>query len=100
MRNINVYIPPETFMYIMRNSTSRDVVKGHPKYTLYYRKRDHSLGHVVIELDVLWTAARNCKFDSFSLKKEFFDDFFPSLKTGLVDSKVNYLWRTYSWNIE
>lgn len=98
MRNINVYIPSDTFKYIMRNSTTREIDSNSPKYVLYYRHRNGSLGHVVISLSVLWVAASDCKFDSYKLKEEFFSKFFPSLKNGLIEEKVNYLWRTYNWH--
>lgn len=99
MRNIIVSIPPETFQYILKNSTDRTTRKNEPKYVIYYRHKDNNLGQVVVTLDVLWTAAQNCKFDTYKLKQEFFETFFPSLKSGLVEENINYLWRTYNWKI-
>jgi hypothetical protein len=98
MRTIEIKIPAEAFTYMLRNTTTREISKKkEPKYVLYYRHKTGALGQAVITLDTLFTIASQCDFPSYKLKREFLDEYIPSLKYGLIESNTNYVWRAYSW---
>lgn len=96
MTNIDVYIPPEAFFFLMRNSTDRIITKD-PKIVIYYKKRTGELGQAVLNYETAFTFAGMCKFPTYKDKTEYLDEFLPSLKRGFIEKKVNYRWRTYSW---
>lgn len=99
MKNIDIYITPKAFSYLILNKTlDRAVTPGKPKYVVYYRKRDNTLGSAMLSLDKLGYFADMCVFPSRKEKDIFFDEFYSSLYKGIVVEKaVNYRWRTYNW---
>lgn len=100
MKNIDIYIPPKAFAYLIHNGTlDRTVTPGKPKYVVYYRKRDNTLGGTTLSLDKFGTFAEMCIFPSRKEKEMFFDEFYSSLYKGIADEKkINYRWRTYNWH--
>ena len=74
MKNIDIYIPPKAFIYLIHNGTlDRTVTPGKPKYVVYYRKRDNTLGGTTLSLDKFGTFAEMCVFPSRN-EKELFKD--------------------------
>lgn len=89
--NIVIGIPPNAFRFLLRNSTDRTTTKGKPKYCVYYRKRDRSLGSCTIDVSNLPTFANMCSFKTRKQKDEFIDFFISSLLHQTVESnKINY----------
>ena len=98
MRTVEITIPAETFTYMLRNTTTREInKKKEPQYVLYYRHKTGALGQCVITLYTLFTVASQCKFPSYKLKREFLDEYIPSLKFGYAEQRINYKWTAYSW---
>lgn len=110
MRNVDIYIPSKAFRYLMNNTESRDAFsKGNPLYVVYYRHKNGSLGHAVLDIANLTTFAGQCVFKSKKDRKEFIEYFIPSLRSQISESnKTNYRWRLgtyyefteYSWRVK
>lgn len=102
MKNIDIYVPPKAFDYLIHNKTlDRTISPGKPKYVVYYRKADSTLGAATLSIDKFGNFAEMCVFPSRREKETFFDEFYPSLYKGIADEKeINYRWRTYNWHIK
>ena len=85
MHNIVIGIPPKAFRFLLKNSTDRTTTKGKPKFCVYYRKRDKSLGSVTIDVSNLAIFANMCSFKARKQKDEFMNFFIPSLLHQTVD---------------
>lgn len=107
MHNIDIYIPPKAFRYLMSNIESRsNYTKNNPLYVVYYRHRDGALGSAVLNIPNLTTFVGQCVFKTRKQKEEFVNYFIPSLRSQISESdKTNYRWRTYdlteySWKLQ
>ena len=94
VENITIKMPERAFVYMMRNTKSRDnFSRRQCLYCLYYRKKDGSLGTAVVDIPTLSNIASQCVFPSYNDRRDF-ELFIASLYGVPVEGKRNWIWRT------
>ena len=96
MQFIDITIPESAFIFLMRNTASReDYTRGNPLYVLYYRHKNGAIGSVTLTISNLATLASQCKWKSYREEKDFMDYYLPSLRGIPYESNRSvYRWRT------